>query len=93
MPKHIPDLITALEGASDPKADPNLRRGTINDAIRKLDQLQKVLEPFDNMCGELYARNYDADEKVLSFRTPEGESVVLDFADFLCVRDAIGNHN
>lgn len=93
MPQHLPDLITALDGANHPASDPALRRGTINSAIRKLDQLQRVLEPFDKMCGELYARNYDADNKVLMFRTPEGNEIALTFADFLCIRDAVGNHN
>jgi len=59
-------------------------------AAARVAHLERVLEPFNRMAGELFARNYDAPDEVLRLDTPDGQSVVLDFADFLCVRDALG---
>ena len=53
------------------------------------DAAVNALEPFSKMAGELFARNYDAPDTVLMFRSPEGEEIRLEFGDFLVVRDAL----
>lgn len=57
--------------------------------MNKATAMQRALEPFSKMAGELFARNYDAPEVVLEFVAEGGEKITLDFADFLCVRDAL----
>ena len=57
--------------------------------MNKATTLQRALAPFSEMAAELFQRNYNADDTVLMFRTPEGETVRLDFGDFLVVRDAL----
>lgn len=57
--------------------------------MNKATALQRALEPFSAMAAELFQRNYDAGDTVLTFDTPEGETVKLDFGDFLMIRDAL----
>lgn len=75
------------------KYDTTVAGDGVPDLLRAIaqerDHMKRALEPFSKMAGELFARNYDAEDVVLHFRTPEGESVVLDFSDFLVVRDAL----
>lgn len=57
--------------------------------MNKATALQRALAPFSAMAAELFQRNYNADDTVLTFDTPEGETVKLDFGDFLVIRDAL----
>ena len=57
--------------------------------VNERNHMKRALEPFGKMAGELFARNYDAEDVVLMFKTPEDEKIKLDFADFLVVRDAL----
>ncbi|WP_127111992.1 hypothetical protein [Shimia sediminis] len=57
--------------------------------LERATAMKRALEPFSKMAGELFARNYSADDCALLFYTPEGERVEITFGDFLCVRDAL----
>lgn len=66
---------------------------TLRLLAQERDQMRRALEPFSVMAGELFARNYDASDRVLFFKAHEegGPDIVLDFADFLVVRDVLNN--
>ena len=65
-------------------------RVSVAEAAR-VKHLERALKPFNLMAGELFAQNYDAPGVVLRLDPPEGDPVILDFADFLCVRDALAS--
>lgn len=87
--RRTPDYARAALDAVKSEAEREGYKRGLREAADREAHLLRVLDPFSKMAGELFARNYDAPDIVLSFETPEGETVSLDFADFLCVRDAI----
>lgn len=53
-------------------------------------RLTKALEPFSKAAGELYARNWNASQVVMSFSAEEG-IVKLTAGDFFAARSALSS--
>jgi len=59
--------------------------------VHERDHMKRALEPFSLMAQEMFARNFNAEDRVLFYKAQDENDpdIVLDFADFLVVRDTL----